>query len=228
MSCEAESENNTIDSHENLRKIIDDIRKEKERMTEHLTEKEKVIIEIYENSLCFVNERMSLWKWYKSKRTGIKYFSTITYINKDEIEIMFNSVIPTEDKTTRFYPRVRAYTSGEYLTESLHILNEIFPKIEELIKNKTEAVLIELSKYSELQVSQIVFENNLKVNVIYAYDKGSFIEIGKNENDVIRYKYLDNCDGGILGYSGRHYCVPIPSQFASERFYDFIDQATVF
>lgn len=228
MSAKDETKNEEIIPEESIGKIINEIRKEKEKMIEHLVLKEKVLIDIYESSLCFVNQRMSLWKWYRSKKTGSKYFSTITYVNNDEIEIIFNRVIDEKSKKAHFYPIVRAYTSGEIILESLNILNEIFPKTESIITSNTEAVLIEFSRDGSVNVSQTIFVEHIKTNIIYSFDGNSFSKISENKEDVIRYKKLEKCDKDIYTYSSRCYCVPIPSECVSTHFYNFMNQSVVF
>ncbi len=125
MINETQNAYEIISPEKSLSLILEKIKTEIEETTKHLTMKEKIMKEMYENSICFVSEKMSLFQWYKSKRTGCKYFATITYFNNQEMIVIFNRLYVRKNSFD-FYPIVRAYFSGKNFTESLSMVNEIF------------------------------------------------------------------------------------------------------
>jgi hypothetical protein len=227
MANEIQDDYEIISPEKSLSSILEKIKTEIEETTKHLTMKEKIMKEMYENSICFVNEKMSLFKWYKSKKTGCKYFATITYFNNQEITVVFNR-LNVRKSDIGFSPIVRAYFSGKNFTESLSMVDEIFLKTELIITKRTESVLVEISSdKNEIYHEELI--NHKLVNVCYSYKNDALIKSDQDESYNIKYRILSDYDQvASYVYAGRYYSVPIVSKALFEHFLGFKNKAILF
>ena len=227
MTNEIQNKYEIISPEKSLSSILEKIKIEIEETTKHLTTKEKIMKEIYENSICFVNEKMSLLQWYKSKRTGCKYFSTITYFNNQEIAVIFNR-LNVRKSGVDFLPIVRTYFPGKNLTESLSMVNEIFLKTEPIITKRTISILVEISSdKNEIYHEELI--NHKLVNVCYSYKNDALIKSDQDESYNIKYNFLSNYEQAASKVdTGRYYCVPTASKTLFEHFLGFENRAILF